>query len=110
MTRSIWALIVIALISIAASGQTSPVYQNPTGTQAIVQPPNTNFSANNEAGIVYAVPSYNWAPQTPNTNLIAGVQAIVTLLCPAGLLVPPSGVAAAFTPIWIKDGPRRKRS
>jgi hypothetical protein len=89
MTRSIWKLIAMALISIAASGQTNPVYQSPTGSQAIVQPPNTNFSANNEAGIVYAVPSYNWTQQFSQA-LAAGQMANVKLnSCPAGLWVPP---------------------
>ncbi len=49
MTRSIWALIAIALIPFPAIAQN--VVQNPTGTQAIVQPPNTNFIANNYVGI-----------------------------------------------------------
>jgi hypothetical protein len=101
----IFAVLVLAIQ--AAPQNTKPVYQDPMANQSIVQPPTTmaptTFSANNEAGIVYAVPSYNWTPQTPPGMLTGGVPNTVTLNpCPAGLLVL-TGVAP-FTQIWISGG------
>lgn len=75
----------LALIGVSAFTQT--VVTNPTASQNIVQPGTTSFSANNDAGIRYVTPSYNWthAPSSP-TSLTAGVQATVTLSsCPLGV-------------------------
>jgi hypothetical protein len=101
MSRKAYMFAVL-LLSAQVLGQTNPVYQNPIASQSIVQPNGTgfSFSPSNEAGIVYAVGSYNWPPQMPNTALMGGVLSTVTLSpCPAGL-VPP------FTRIWIADGSR----
>jgi len=95
----------VLLLSVQAAAQnTKPVYQDPTASQSIVQPSGTgfSFSPSNEAGIVYAVPSYNWPTQSPNTNLTNVSLNTVTLNpCPAGLLVL-SGLQP-FTRIWIAD-------
>jgi len=60
----------ILLLSAQAAAQGVPVLQNPVASQSIVQPQGTSFtfSPSNEAGIVYAVGSYNWPPQSPNTG------------------------------------------
>ncbi|HXM23626.1 MAG TPA: hypothetical protein VN948_20380 [Terriglobales bacterium] len=105
MSRKEWIFAVL-LLSVQAAGQAPvPVVQNPLAgaNQNIIQSPGTVFSANNEAGIVYAVGSYNWLPQMPPGMLTGGVSNTVTLNpCPAGLLVL-SG-PAPFTRIWVAGG------
>ena len=119
MTRSIWNLIAMALISIAASGQTNPVYQSPAAGvhQKIVQSPNTIFSSNNLDGIVYldacansscALPnppsSYNWS-QTSTGSITVGQNVVTLNSCPAGILAPPSGgVFQPSTEFWLTGG------
>lgn len=97
-------LFAVLLLSAQALGQTNPVYQNPAAgaSQPIVQLPDpihnnpSSFSVNNEAGIRYSV-GYNWVPQPPTVNLMAGMASTVPLSpCPAGLVAP-------FTYIWIAD-------
>jgi hypothetical protein len=95
----------VLLLSVQVAAQSNPVYQVPTASQSIVQPPGTSapttFSTNNEAGIVYAVGSYNWllSPTMPAT-LTGGQPNTVTLNpCPAGILVL-AGVQP-FTRIWL---------
>ena len=107
MLPKAWIFALLLLSIQAASQNSKPVYQDPTASQGIVQPAGatapTTFSTNNEAGIVYAVPSYNWPSQTPPGGLTGGASNTVTLNpCPAGLLVL-SG-AAPFTRIWVAGG------
>ena len=68
----------VLLLSVQAVAQGVPVVQNPTANQSIVQPPGattgTAFSTNNEAGILYVVPSYNWS-QSFLGSLNAGTHA-----------------------------------
>jgi len=99
MSRKKYILAALFLSLQGATQTQVPVLQNPTASQSIVQPSGTSFSfsPSNEAGIVYAVGSYNWPAQMLNTALMGGVLSTVTLNpCPAGL-VPP------FTRIWIAD-------
>jgi hypothetical protein len=88
------AMFLTLSISIRAIAQTPHnVVTNPTSSQNIVQPSNTNFSANNYAGIRYVTSSYNWSqsPTSPAT-LTGGTSATVTLTpCPLGIdTVSPS--------------------
>jgi hypothetical protein len=97
----------VLLLSIRAAGQGVPVLQNPTANQSIVQPPGptagTTFSTNNEAGILYVVPSYNWT-QSPSLppSIIGTTSVTVTLnTCPAGMLVLPNPPVQPFTRLWL---------
>ena len=95
----------VLLLSVHAMAQSNPVYQAPTANQSIVQPPSpsapTTFSTNNEAGIVYAVPSYNWtqSPSLPPNIVGTSVVTVTLNTCPAGILVLTS--AQPFTRIWL---------
>jgi hypothetical protein len=74
MSREACIFVALLLSFQAAAQNLKPVYQDPTQSQNIVQPPNTIFSANNYAGILDVVPSvmggYSWqqSPTMPTTN------------------------------------------
>ncbi len=120
MTRSIWTLIGIALISGAALGQqTHPVYQDPNvgKDQKIVQTANTIFSSNNIDGIAYldvcansscvnSTPSsYNWS-QKPSGSISVGLNTVTLNPCPAGIIAPPTGgVFQPSTEVWLHGAP-----
>src|SRR5690349_19334341 len=75
------------LLAFSMFSAAQTVVTNPTTNQNIVQPLNTNFSANNYGGIRYDTASYNWSQSPSNpTSLSAGVPATVTLTpCPLGI-------------------------
>ena len=97
MSRKQCIFALLLFLSIQAAPQNSkPVYQDPTANQNIVQPATTTFSANNYAGILYTVPSYNWS-QTPSGSITAGLNTVtLNNPCPAGILAPQTG--SAFQP------------
>jgi hypothetical protein len=75
-------LFVVSLIG-TCLGQN--VVVNPTSSQNIVQPVNTQTSTNNLDGIRYVTQSDNWS-QSPSGTLTAGTPATVTLTpCPVGI-------------------------
>ncbi len=77
-------LLISLLVSFPAFAQN--VVTNPAGSQNIVQPVNTSFSANNVAGIRYVVTDYNWsqAPSSPST-IVVGSNTVTLSPCPKGL-------------------------
>ncbi len=81
------------LLSGVAQGQN--VVVNPTGNQNIIQPVNTQASANNLSSIRY-VSSYNWT-QSPSGTITGGIPNTVTLSpCPAGIDVSASSTYPYF--------------
>lgn len=111
MPRKILFLFFLPFLCVRAVAQAPvPVLQNPAAgaNQNIVQLPDTtmhnpsSFSANNEAGIRYVVPSYNWiqSPSQP-PSIPSGTSSVTVTLnpCPAGMLVLPN--AQPFTRLYL---------
>ena len=96
-------IFVVLLLSIQVLAQSVVLNPGAGVNQPILQSPGTSFSANNEAGILYVVPSYNWT-QSPSLppSIIGTTSVTVTLnTCPAGMLVLPNPPVLPFTRLWL---------